>query len=84
MNQTHSNKMKFYFFCYYRDEVEDEAMTWEYFTSITKLKKARAKYKREDYDFVGTTIFMTHVKPTKQGILRALNGQGGEVVEGSK
>ena len=75
--------MKFYFFAHIRDEVEDEAMIYEYFTSITKLKKARAKYKREDYyDFVGTTIFMTHVKPTKQGILKALNGQGGEVVKG--
>lgn len=73
--------MKYYFFHYQRDHEDLDDPDTEYFTSIAKLKKARAKYKRRGYDWVSPTIFTTTVKPTKKGILRALNGQGGDVVE---
>ena len=74
--------MKYYFF-FHQMYHEDNSIR-EYFTSITKLKKARAKYKRRGYDWVSPTIFTTTVKPTKKGILGALNGQGGDVVEGGE
>jgi len=78
------NEMKYYFFYYQRDHEDLDDPDAGYFTSIAKLKKARAKYKRRGYDWVSPTIFTTTVKPTKKGILRALNGQGGDVVEGGE
>ena len=74
--------MKYYFFFHNVNHGEESEAV--YFTSIAKLKKARAEYKRRGYDWVGPTIFTTTVKPTKKGILRALNGQGGDIVEGGE
>ena len=76
--------MRFYFFHYQEDWQEDDSDRTEYFTSIAKLKKARAEYKRRGYDYVGQTIMTTTIKPTKKGILRALNGQGGHIIEGGE
>jgi hypothetical protein len=78
-----ASDMKYYFFHYSLLLETDESET-EYFTSIAKLKKARAGYKRRGYGWIGLTIFTTTVKPTKKGILRALNGQGGDIVEGGE
>ena len=76
--------MRFYFFHYQEDWQENDSHRTEYFTSIAKLKKARAEYKRRGYDFVSRNIWTTTVKPTKKGILRALNGQGGHTVDGGE
>jgi hypothetical protein len=57
----------------------------EYFTSKKKAQKAISKYKRNDDVEVHRTIFYRDIKPTKIGILRALNSYGGGLpIEGGK
>jgi hypothetical protein len=57
----------------------------EYFTSKKMAKKKMFKYKRDDDYDVHRTIFYTDIKPTKIGILRALNSYGaGLPIEGGK
>ena len=78
--------MKFYFISW---NPEEEDAVYEYFTSIKKAKYRinYLKKNRDDYriNYLGETIFYTHVEPTKKGILRALNAHGGGIpVEGGE
>ena len=69
--------MKFYMITFDNDGGNQS----EYFTSLKKAKSRMSHLKkhRDDYgiDTVYDMVFYTHIKPTKKGILRALNYYGG-------
>jgi len=73
----YNKKMKFYMICF----DDDDGSQSEYFTSLKKAKSrmSHLKKNRDDYciDTVYDMVFYTHIKPTKKGILRALNSNDG-------
>ena len=76
-NNRKEIKMKFYIITFDNDDGSQS----EYFTSLKKAKSrmSHLKKNRDDYciDTVYDMVFYTHIKPTKKGILRALNSNDG-------
>lgn len=63
------------FYQLHRTHSAGESAGYEYFTSLKDAERAAAAWRRSDDSLLehGTAIDKIEVKPTKAGILRALN-----------